>query len=564
MTEISQYAMDHHVVLESDHPVLSRVNYVTRDNVLDNLLLSYVDEIKRDRCATSAEQKALIERIRSGDLPAFEELFDACGGMVTAIGYMYRSRAIDNSMALLNVARSVIRDEVFRYSIKSTTSFQSYIAPMLWRAMEDSTEQVYEDHFIKLPCGPVAAMYHFFERVQEAITPEELELKHAQDQLLMSPEHVLRSHRSILRHLHLPNSEIFERYGIGSTKLYDTITGLCDRLGLENRQELALLCTEAGIAFDLVSSPDPREYTDRQLSVATLLHKDYRTIAEILGFEDEKHVQKVASAVKRKMGARSRTEVLLLAHKSGFAEYLNRSIPEQLRFFTEIERKIIPYLHLSLPDIVEKTGFTVNSIHDGIARSAKRVGAANRRELALLLYQQGYEFDIKEPVRPLVELFDADQMIIIKNLHLSDEDIGVMIGKEAQYVGKIAHYFRNKAGARTRIELLLMSHKFDTGERRSVDVRSKRERLADRIGVSALDSDKILELLEDASDQARKVIKMYYLETGEDVSWQFVADYYQMERRQVVSSAQDGILRIRKRLGLLGINDESALSPLVE
>ena len=64
-------------------------------------------------------------------------------------------------------------------------------------------------------------------------------------------------------------------------------------------------------------------------------------------------------------------------------------------------------------EIAAKSGMSVYSVQRAINKASEKAGTNSRRSLAYFLQNQGMEFAINTPTKPLVELFDKVASIAI-------------------------------------------------------------------------------------------------------------------------------------------------------
>lgn len=513
---------------------------LTNDNPMEAVLLDYAKQINQDTGLTNAEQIELVRAVVQ-DLPyARHYLTEGNRGFLATVAYPFRAHSYDNTGDLMDIAGYGLLEAALRFDPKITHNFLNFAAPIVQGLLVQEFPWAEQRKLLIDEEEPIYTIIRFASNVKEARSKDELARKTEQDSLalLEEPTTILREHADILKYIHLPNAIIRDEFGITESQLYRVITDMCQLLGVENRSSLALLCVEAGIDFEVGPIPDTSSLRSIELAVAPLLHLRYEEVARIVGITEEE-VNTISTRLRKKFGARSRTELVLM---TAIAEI--EPVESPLKRFTAFERKVLPYLHLKTDEIMSRTGLSENAVNAAINRAAKTVGVDGRRSLALYLYNEGFDFEISKPKRPLVDVLDSDQMTFAKNLHLTDEELRKLTGLSDSTIHSNVYRFSKRLGARNRVELMLMAHMYDTGERREPDQRTKQEKLASKLGWGTLDIERLQRLLDSINDKQRTLVEAYYL-SDEDVSWRAVSNEHNIPTTLAIVTARAGILRMR-------------------
>jgi len=117
-------------------------------------------------------------------------------------------------------------------------------------------------------------------------------------------------------------------------------------------------------------------------------------------------------------------------------------------------------------------------------------------------------------------------------------------------IGPIILKLQKRLGAKTRVDLMLMARMYDGGELRQPDDRSRRDKLAGKLGWKVLDVERIRSELTKLSERQRTFVEAYYLSNRE-------MDLYELAREHDVniqaarSALKNGLNRLRK-LGKIG------------
>ncbi|MEO6110024.1 MAG: hypothetical protein ABIP50_03380 [Candidatus Saccharimonadales bacterium] len=526
---------------------LDRVNFVTKEDPLDALLIRFQRQISKEETPSRAQQKEAVFALRRGDLDKADDIVTMNKGMIAALAYPYRAVSFDNFDQLMSVGESVLLEAAMTYNLRSTTTiFTEYAALLIDQAFQKEFPWTNGDAFIGDRKKPTAALYQFMSTLERVDSLEERKAKQYQDNEPTQAE-VLLSHVDWLQYINLPNVGVEKKTGMDISTFYKKMRTVQNQFSIPNRATLALACIDAGIVFDVPTLPEGVIFTDKQLDVISLTHYSYEDISEKLNTSFQA-INDMTTLLKKKMKARSRTEMAIMARLNNLVPRVDEA-PDYLKVFTLFQREIIPHLLLEDTEaIMNVTGLSKDAVGGAVSRMLERVGLDKRRQLALYLYEHGYEFNIPEPIKPMADAFNTDRLYIYQNLDLTDDELVERTGVDVSRLHyDIAEGFR-KTGARNRTELLLMARKYGHGEFATPpEKQTKEERLASKLGLVTLDHDHLNALLETIGVRERKLIKAYYF-TDEHVTWRTVAVQYELGRTLSMVTARNGVMRLKRML----------------
>lgn len=365
------------------------------------------------------------------------------------------------------------------------------------------------------------------------------------------------SELEVLPHLHKDDKTTAALLGISTAAVRSRVYNAKEQLGLESRTAVAIWSLQHGVEYELPEPPPMAGLTLRERQVATRLGLRQAGVAEALGLS-EQQVGRVVSSLLQKTGAANRTELALMAHFYGF-EPLDREldVPETLKRFTPFEQKIITRLHLPSKIIAGELSISHYAIAHAMKHAMKRAGVPNRAALALDVYKRGAVFHVDKPSRPFQETLTKQEVEIAKSLHAEYKDIVNTHNLSLEKLHQLVGYMKTKTGARTRIELMLMAHMYDTGEYKPIyhNVRPRNERLFEALGVESVSHEEVRRLLGYATPRQAEYIEAYYL-SEEELSWRAIGEVFSVRREAAIQLANRGLARIRQ-----GIRKEAEREP---
>lgn len=527
---------------KSESLFLARINVLSEDDTIEAAVLGFADQIEDDTSLTNADQLRLVQAVRHKHSGAEDNITNQNKGMLAVLAYPFKAHVRDNNQDLMDTASLALLHAAEQFDPSVQRNFTNFAAPIIEDALIEQAPWARKNKLLNDGEPPINTILRFISKVKKAtesdVNPDGSELDSGVDSTV-----ILQEYSEILQYIHLPNDVIEQQYGIKYHELHRIVSDLCARFGLPNQASLALMCLEAGVSFDIRPIPDVSELTTIERAVAPLLHLPYEEVANIVGLRPQV-VNKVASRLREKFNARSRIELVLMI---SIAQV--EPVQPVLAPFTLMEQRVLPFINLETEEIMNKFGISKYAVDGAIGNAAKKVGVDTRRSLAFYLYNNGFDFDIPEPTRPLVDALDSKQMEFAHNLYLSNKDLAELSGLSESGIGSTVGWLAKKIGAKNRIELMLMSYMYDTGERREPDERTKRERLAEKLGWGALDVEQLQVLLESINPKQKNLINAYYL-SEEGITWRTVAENFKMDRTLAIVTAQHGIqriLRMRRR-----------------
>jgi DNA-binding CsgD family transcriptional regulator len=277
-------------------------------------------------------------------------------------------------------------------------------------------------------------------------------------------------------HLYGADVDANESCDFSRSLLSRHVSSAARKMGVGGREELALLALEAGVRYDVKTPDGIGHLSIQQRKVSTRLDKSNSEIAAELELT-EYQVIGIMTSLYKATSARSRTEIFIMAHIYGFeptAEELAIHNHEALQEFTEFRRPVLALVHLKNDKIAEELSRSEESVKDAVSRAVKQAGFSGRTArtaLALELYERGFRFDVRKPLRPLAEVLNAKDREIGHILSLSNTDIARTVMNDESHeaavaVGSLIYDMQGKTGARTRAELALQIRMYDTGESR--------------------------------------------------------------------------------------------------
>jgi len=358
--------------------------------------------------------------------------------------------------------------------------------------------------------------------------------------------------REVLPFLHLPGEEAAAALGIKVSTLQQRVFYGKQKIGAETREAFAIWALEHGVNYDVATPPPMDQFTLRERTIAHHLDKENPGIVNELTLSD-KQVARGVMSLLRKTGAKNRTELALIARIYGFLpleeEVSAAKTVEALEPFTEYQRPVISRLHLPREKISGELGITKYSVQGAIRRAMLIAGLSNKTELAIKLHEDGLQFAIRQPKRPLHELLTRDELDICMSLHLPYQEIADSHGLPRQRVNEWVSYMKAKTGARTRVELALMVRVFDTGRAKEPyrNIRPREERFFEALGIDPVPMEEALTWLQYATSRQAEYIEAYYF-SPEKVSWRAIGEQFIVHKATAILAAIRGLERIREQL----------------
>ncbi len=539
---------------------------------LDRMLNGYIDDISRDRLPTGTEQRDHVLGVQHGSLVSAKELIESHAGLIAAVGYRFKSRGIGSSELLATGSKELVRIALHYDTSKGLKCFNDDIVVALehrFRSMLDG-EPVPAYAYPPTASSPMDNVVHFVQGLEHVNPSKPLEPSSGSTRLMIEKmtgrlaalkqskarENVAAlkpAGRAVLPYLHLPVEEIAESQGLTPTAFGKVMEGVRDKLQVPSRLGAAIVAHEAGVQFhDLRPSPPIASLTIRQRQVASRVINGNREIAGTLGIT-QRQVMYALRTLYKITGARNRNELGLMAHVEKFEPSPEElaAIPEALKGFTHLQQKVLPRLPMRYKEIAEELDTSKDAINRIMLTSRASLGVSNNVEMALELRRRGVKFDIRVPKCDISTMLPDDDMKILESLdYFSDKAIGKATGIPPEHVSNIILSSFRKTGARTRVELALMLAEFDTGERRLRDTRTRRQVLADKLGVEGISDDDLTAYISRLTSKQQREAMTFYLaydtDASEPPSWKDIGKRYGI--RSASGKASLAVGRIREMI----------------
>jgi len=356
--------------------------------------------------------------------------------------------------------------------------------------------------------------------------------------------------QAILPLIHLERPEIARSKNLTRLEVRRAMEGALGSLGLHKQADLGLLAIEAGIRLEIKDPPSLDQLTLRERRVASRLSKLDTEIATELNLSTVQ-VRKDIKQLFDITGARTRRELVLMNYIRSFEpteQELEAALGlEVLREFKPKEAQILQKLHLPIEDITAELGppFTYLIVKETIRRVRQKLGMENNVQLILEMHRRGVQYDTVVPKKPLVELFDSEEMAILGSLDHSNEEIAQGTRFTTKQVGNIIARSKHRLKVRNRHELALVIQVFDTGERRPAAITGK-EKLISILGLSpSLSDDQLRSLLVHAGPEQAKYITTRFLSGRLVQRWNDVGEQYGVAGPTAYEHAHNGLKQIR-------------------
>jgi DNA-binding NarL/FixJ family response regulator len=534
-------------------PVESANILLDPSDPIDTILIDFKKDVTFGNLPTAEDQQRLTMGVQRGDPESARELVKSYRGLMAAVAYGFKATGTESRELLLTGTGALI-EAAETYSIRDSLEFNDHAINIIGRnlAIGFPLPEVSTSPADTSQPRPTERFFHLMDSLQDDVRLEAQRRQAANElQELLTP-YVYR----VLAYLHLRESEIGKLTGhtIGSIRYATQIAK--EQLGGQTREGLALAALERGVQFDIKEVPRDTEFSTREKDVVERLAKRNPEIQVELQLS-KKQVNSAVASLLRKTSARTRVELTLMGRLCYFkpAKVETEPYPEVLEEFTPRERRVLQLLHLPVQAIADRLTntyrtITVNSVYDTIGRARDKTDTSSVLALTMELYRRGLRYDIREPKRPLVELMDSDQMRVIESLELPYNVISEANGIPVTDIEHLVWHMKQKTGARSRQELVLMMKTFDTGERRD-PVHTPREKLAAKLGIKALTGaniELVAKYVREHDDPGeRDLLSAKYL-IDEPVIWQEVADRLGVHVVTARSKGQRGVHKIRRRL----------------
>lgn len=491
------------------------VNYLDPQDPIERLLIGFGDAVMddHDRLPTESEQMRLINGVRHSDLQSAHELVDSHSGIIAAVAYPFKCAGIDAKELLGKGARAIVK-AAKTYDRYGPLAFSDHAVTLIHEAFRDDWPEQAGDSFVDGQERPMARLYCFASTLMVADTPQKLAEKERLDSSRFNHKLTYRD-IEILRLLNLENKQIALELGLNKATVSHRLSEIKAKLGVDNREAAALEMFRRGMVFDLPDIPEREAFSVQERQVAMRLTQSNKLISQELGLS-KRQLDRVMNRLYGKTGARTRAELVVLAHLHDFEpteEELNPPLPKTLSpLQVEIcQRMIYQQDH----EMADEMPVSISTIQKHAERMVAENGLYDRTQLILELYRQGMEFDVIDPERPLTEILTAHEIDIVRCLDMPYEQIAEAFGyDDRMQINNIVSRLKAKTGARSRHELALLVEMIDEANEEPLemaDYSTNEWRLAQRLGLKTLQACDIDTLILEAYDQDRAAIRAYYL-----------------------------------------------------
>lgn len=144
----------------------------------------------------------------------------------------------------------------------------------------------------------------------------------------------------------------------------------------------------------------------------------------------------------------------------GYSRPLDEDAYKRIDNLPDNEFVVLPVLHLNAEERKKYSSTTLWGLYKSVDRAAARLGHRNRVDLAMFALRGGVHFlDVRTPVDR--ESLDRQELEVAARLRQSNTEIAQAIGRTERTVVRSLASFKEKTGARTRIEAALMVRIFD-------------------------------------------------------------------------------------------------------
>lgn len=529
------------LILQNDPELFLRgITYLDTADPIDRLLVDLSTQVTyrevvddgeqptiTDNLPTATEQHRLINGFKIGDLASTRQLIDSHLGLIAATAYPFKYKDIDPTELLRTGIRAFAK-AAKTYDKDCGPTFYDYAIAAVHAAYREAAPDLAGDSFVELDEEhPMIGVYQFIDTLQIPQDPDEIKAAERQNEAHKN-RRLTEAEREALPLLHLTEEGISEAIGTGDKASLQRskrlVASLKLKLGASTKEEAALIALWRGITYELTIAPNIDDLNLDERLAAVRMWSSNEAVSEELEFNETK-VQRIRSNIATKTGARSRAEIVLMAHEYGWEPTEEELNPPDLSLFeqmTDQEKQIVQLaLHMSDREIAEAIEGDLNESAVGriIGRLMDRASIQhnNRASLILKLHNQGMQFDVPILQEPVNNILYDEELKISRLLRLPYEKIirKLKLGCTPERLGEIVYKARLKVGARSREELALMVKMYDDGSSGKDKSRENNKwRMANHLGVKTLSLCNVDALLAATTDLQRQIITAYYLADG--------------------------------------------------
>jgi len=301
-----------------DHFVAAFVELPPGD-ALRREIISYASNIgdKKDINTASGQRDAVLGA-RDGSAASFSELLEFNRGLVASIAFPYRGIPYEN---LMTSGEQVLLDAIASYDVRqSSRSFTNFAIPLINDAFEREYGTPIQGTFITDDQYPVYSVYRFAETMAKAVQKErmasvdrQIETKKELLELLEVEglKEDLLAEIEDLQYLSLSFYDMQVQSGFTIAEYNDKLTKIRKKWNIPNLETLALLCVDAGIAFQTPPLERVEKLTDVEKQVTMLSYKSQLTISRETGIK-RTELGKITRAVSAKLRVPERYQMMIM------------------------------------------------------------------------------------------------------------------------------------------------------------------------------------------------------------------------------------------------------------
>ena len=359
-----------------------------------------------------------------------------------------------------------------------------------------------------------------------------------------------------LSDIHRSNSENEKLQEARPKSVQRRIYILRSKLAIETRAELALWGLHHGVQYPLPEAPQINTLTIRERNVAMHLGLANKEICMKLGLTT-KMVHLDVLSLQEKLGVKDRVVLALMAEAyyfQPFEEEILDETPEQLKRFNSYQRPAVQRIYLAATEIAQELKCSEDAVHQNLKKAEKIMGASSRMNLALMLDEEGYSFDIRVPSQQFENLLTKLELECVRllakgysNREIDEELQGLTKSSQSAVTSAT-----KKLRARSRIELALQVVNYDAGE--TIKEKTRLELLSGRVGEDINSNQELILRLDFAEDRKvitsyqRSAIEAYYAPPEDDlnISWGALCRTHGVQEGRILKLAIRGIENLSK------------------
>ncbi|MEX2014643.1 MAG: sigma factor-like helix-turn-helix DNA-binding protein [Candidatus Saccharimonadales bacterium] len=275
---------------------------------LDAQMIEYHDTLAAGEFLDAAEQEMLVRGIRGGNESSAQALKDAYAGLVATVVFPFKGHGVDSN-ELLHIGGQGLVVAAQAYRQGNISHFDDKVVYALEWALTKAIPEAPKMFSDPSEGRPMEQVHRFLGTLEPSIKQEV-----ANRQVL---EGLHPQERKIVPLLHLgTHDDIAEALGPPATRVSvnNTTARLQIELGVHNTTSLALVFHAKGYRYPIKIPEKPlvELLTDHQMKIGNLLHHEYGEIGTVVGGRTAAQITGSVHKMRRKTGARSRTELALM------------------------------------------------------------------------------------------------------------------------------------------------------------------------------------------------------------------------------------------------------------